>query len=161
MRKWLEAIGLGALALLVWITWSALNGSQRLPERIPTHFDAAGNANGWGSPAMLLLLPVVAVALYLAISVVSRFPASFNYPVRVAPEKRRRLEELTLDMIAWIKMELACLFATLQWWMIQAARSGEGRLPPLLMPGFLVVIFGTIGWHFVAVMRTAFAGRHS
>ncbi len=161
MRKSLEAIGLGALALLAWITWSALNGPQRLPDRIPTHFDVAGNPNGWGSPAMLLLLPVVAVALYLTMTVVARFPSSFNYPVRVTPENRLRLQDLTLSMIAWLKTELACLFVCLQWFMIQAARSGEGRLSPLMMPGFLVVVFGTLGWYMVAAVRTARPGGGS
>ena len=147
MRKSLEAIGLIALAVLVWITYQALAGPERLPDRIPTHFDMAGNANGWGSPAMLLLLPVVAVGLYLAMTVISRFPMAFHYPVRVTPANLPRVQELTLDMVTWLKTELACLFAVLQWWMIQAARSGDGRLPALLVPGFLVVIFATVGWY--------------
>ncbi len=161
MRKTLEAIGLGALAVLAWITYRALTGPERLPDRIPTHFDMAGNPNGWGSPAMLLLLPVVAGSLYLVMTVVARFPTAFNYPVRVTRETLPRLQSLTLDMIAWLKAELACLFTVLQWWMIEAARSGQGRLPPLLMPVFLVVIFATLGWHFVRVFRAARGGADS
>ena len=72
-----------------------------------------------------------------------------------------RLTGLTLDMATWLKSELACLFAALQWWMIQAARSGDGRLPVLLGPGFLVVIFATISWYIAAVIRTASAGSGS
>jgi len=161
MRKTLEAVGWGALALLVWITYSALTGPQHLPERIPTHFDVAGNANGWGSPAMLMLLPVIATVLYLFMTVVSRFPAAFDYPVRVTRLNLPRLQNLTINVIAWIKTELACLFLALQWWMIQAARSGKGHLPPLLMPGFLVLIFATAGWHLVAVFRAAASGGDS
>jgi uncharacterized membrane protein len=161
MRKTLEAISLGALALLVWVTWSALAGPGRLPDRIPTHFDVAGNPNGWGSPAMLLLLPVVAVAIYLVMTVVSRFPSSFNCPVRVTEENRVRLQQQTLDMLAWLKAELACLFAWMQWSIIQLIQNGHGRLSPVLMPGFLIVIFGTIGWYFVAMVRTARPGGGS
>ncbi|MFZ0745496.1 MAG: DUF1648 domain-containing protein [Terracidiphilus sp.] len=157
MRKSLEAIGLVALAMLVWMTYQAFAGSEPLPDRIPTHFDMAGNPNGWGSPAMLILLPVLAVALYLVMTVVSRFPSAFNYSVRVTAENRIRLQELTLNMLAWIKTELACMFAVLQWWMIQAARNGQGRLPPLLTPGFIVLILATAGWHIVAVLRAASA----
>ncbi len=161
MCKLLEAIGLIGLAVLVWITYQALAGPDRLPDRIPTHFDMAGNANGWGSPAMLLLLPVVAVGVYLTITVVARFPVAFHYPVRVAPANLPRVQDLTLDMVTWLKSELACLFAALQWWMIQAARSGDGRLPVWLVPGFLVVIFATIGWYLVAVIREANGGSGS
>ncbi len=157
MRKSLEAIGLIALAVLVWISYQALAGPERLPDRIPTHFDMAGNANGWGSPAMLLLLPVIAVGLYLAIAVTSCFPMTFHYPVPVAPANLPRVQDLTLDLVSWLKTELACLFAMLQWWMIHAARSGDGRLPVLLVPGFLVVIFATVGCYFVVVIRAASA----
>ena len=72
---------------------------------------------------------------------------AFHYPVRVAPANLPRVQDLTLDLVTWLKSELACLFAALQWWMIQAARSGDGRLPVLLVPGFLVVIFATVGWY--------------
>jgi len=161
MRKLLEGVGLGALALLIWITYSALTGPTRLPDRIPTHFDAVGNANGWGSPAALLLLPIVAVGIYLLITVVSMFPASFNYPVRVTAENRERLQELTLDMVTWLKTELACLFAWIQWAILQSVRSGEGRLPSLLVPGFLVVIFATALWHIFALFRAARPGGAS
>ncbi len=161
MRKVLEGVGLGALALLIWITYDALAGPSHLPDRIPTHFDAAGNANGWGSPATLLLLPILAVGLYLLITVVSMFPASFNYPVRVTAENRERLQGLTLNMVTWLKTELACLFAAIQWAILQAVRSGEGRLPVLLVPGFLVLIFGTALWHIFALFRAAQPGGAS
>jgi uncharacterized membrane protein len=155
MRKFIEGVGLIALAVLVWITYQAFAGPERLPDRIPVHFDINGNANGWGSPAMLLLLPVIAVGLYLAMSVTSRFPMAFHYPVQVTRVNLPRVQALTIDMVTWIKTELACLFAALQWWMIQAARTGDGRLPPLLVPGFLIVVFGTVGWFIVAMIRTA------
>jgi len=161
MRKTLEAIGLIALVVLVWLTYQALAGPTRLPDRIPTHFDAAGNPNGWGSPAMLMLLPIVAIGLHLGITVVSRIPSAFHYPVRVTRVSLPRIQCLTLEMITCIKAELACLFATLQWWMIQAARNNEGQLPPLLMPGFIVLIFGTIGGYLFAVIRAAGSGTDS
>lgn len=155
MRRSLDAISIVVLGFMAWITWSALGGPNRLTGPVPTHYDAAGNVNGWGSPATLLLLPVVAVALYLGITVVSRFPASFNFPVRVLPSARTAAEAITLNMIAWIKAELMCLFATLQSAMITSARGGRVGLPPLLMPAFLALIFATVGWHFVQILRVA------
>jgi hypothetical protein len=159
MRKSLEAIGLAALALQLWVTYRSLSGPDRLPARIPTHFDAAGNPNAWGSPSVLLFLTIIAVGLYVALTMVARFPAGFNYPVQVTEENRMRLQGITLDMLAWLKAELACLFAVLQWGMLQAARSSEGRLPRLVLPGFLAVLFATVGWHFVAILRAAHSAR--
>jgi uncharacterized membrane protein len=155
MRKTLEIFGLAALAVLVWMTWDALQGVNRLPDRVPTHFDASGTPNAWGSPAGMLLLPVLAAALYLVMSIVVRFPDAFHYPVRVTAQNIARLQRVTLNMVAWLKMELTCLFAVLQWAFIQAARSGNGHLFPMILPVFIVVIFGTIGWHLLGIVRAA------
>ncbi len=161
MRKTLEVIGLGGLVVMFWITYSAFNGPNPLPDRIPTHFDAAGDPNGWGSPSTLWLLPVLGACLYLFITVVSQFPASFRYSVQVTEANRARVQEVTLDLLAWIKAELVGLFAVLQWWMIQAARSSQGRISPWLVPGFLVVVFATAGWHVVAIFQAAKSGGNS
>ena len=64
MRKSLEAITLAFLTFLFQITWQAFHGATPLPDKVPTHFDAAGNANVWGPPGTLWLLPLVAVGLY-------------------------------------------------------------------------------------------------
>ncbi|HUB30016.1 MAG TPA: DUF1648 domain-containing protein [Terracidiphilus sp.] len=159
MRKTLEAAGLLALAILVWITWSALYGPNRLPDRVPTHFDAAGNPNAWGSPSGMLFMPVIAGLLYLLMSVVTRFPDSFHYPVRATSTNIARLQAVTVDMIAWLKVELACLFLTLQWAFVQSAHSGNGRVFPTILPVSIVVIFATIGWHLLALVRIAGRGR--
>jgi hypothetical protein len=155
MRKTLEFIGLLALVALFWLTWSALYSQNRLPDRVPTHFNAAGAPNAWGSPDGMILMPAVATALYLLMSVVSRFPESFHYPVRTTPQNIARLQTVTLNMVLWLKVEIVCLFALLQWVWIRAARSGDGHLFPMILPFFIVAVFGTIGWSIVAMIRAA------
>lgn len=155
MRKILEAAALVALVALGWITYRALYGLDRLPERVPTHFDAAGNPNGWGSPVMMVILPFMAAAIYLILTMAAQFPGAFHYPVRVTTANLPRMQELTLNLLSWIKVEMVCLFAVLQEVFIQSARSGEGHLFPKVIPVALVVIFGTVGWHLLAVIRGA------
>jgi uncharacterized membrane protein len=161
MRNILEAVGLAALTLLAWITYSALYGSNPLPERIPTHFTATGEPNAWGPPSSLWLLPIVAVGLYLLISVAALFPASFNFPVRSTALSRPRLEALTVQMMAWVKAELACMFLYIQWFIIQSAQHGNAALSPAIMPLFLVVVFFTVGVYGVAVFRAARRGSQA
>jgi uncharacterized membrane protein len=153
MRKTLEAISLLALAILLWMTWSAFHGPEPLPERVPTHFDFAGNPNAWGSPAGLVFLPAIALALYLILSLVSCFPSAFNYPVRVTAENRPRLQALALQMMAWLKAELLCVFAWIQWMVIDAMRHGQGRFFAALGFAALVCSLGTTGWYIAAMVR--------
>lgn len=155
MRKLLEFFGLAGLAALVWVTYAALYGPSRLPDRVPTHFDASGKANGSGSPHAMIFMPLIAGAIYLLMSLASRFPAAFHYPVRSTPQILPRLQTITLNLLAWLKVELAWLFAILQWVFVRAARSGDGHLFPVVVPGILFVLLATVGWHIFTLFRTA------
>lgn len=155
MRKILEAIALVALLFTLGITALAVAGPQALPARIPTHFNAAGQPDGWGSPGMLWMMPIMAAGIYLLMTLVARFPSSFNFPMRVRPSARRQLEAIALNMLSCLKVELVCLFAAIQYWTIRIIRHGQGRLSPLFLPLVLVLIFGTIAWHIVRMRRVA------
>jgi uncharacterized membrane protein len=146
------------LHALTGITWDAVDGPNPLPQRIPTHFNAMGEPNAWGSPSTLWLLPGVAAFVFMLISAVSLFPAAFNFPVRSTPLNRPRLVMLTIRMMAWIKVELVCLFLYIQWTIIESVRGGHVALSPLIVPAFLVAVFGTIAAHAVAVFRAARGG---
>lgn len=155
MRKFLEMITLAALGILISVTVRALVGAESLPARIPTHFDLAGNPNRWGSPTMLLMMPGAAISIYLLLTVVTKSPSAFNYPVRVTVANRLRLQALALDMIAWLKMEMICLFTWIQWATIHAARHPEEGAPASMMPVALVAVFTTITCYIAAMFRVA------
>jgi hypothetical protein len=152
----LEALSLAALAVLVAETALALFGSAPLPARVPTHFNAVGSPDAWGSAAALWLLPAIAVTLYLLMTWVARHPAAFNYPARVTPINRQRLEGVALSMIAWLKAELLSFFALIQWTIVRAARHPDRAISPVPMPLLLALVFLTVGIHLVAIFR---AGR--
>lgn len=155
MRKILETVSLAALVVLVAITASALLGPNKLPDQIATHFNMAGEANGWGSPRSLLGLPLGALALYGLMTLAARRPQAFNFPTRVTPLNRPRLEALALQMVSWLKAEVICLFAWIQHFTIQAARSGQGALPAGFMPVTLGVVLGTVLVYFVLFRKAA------
>jgi uncharacterized membrane protein len=156
MRKTLEVVGLAMLAVLYWITYTALNGSAKLPDRVPTHFDVSGQPNGWGSTSFLWLLPIVATGIYLLMTVLGniRF-RRYNLPVRVTEVNLPFIQERTAVMVCWIKVELLCLFTYLQSSIIEGARTASFRLSPLFLPVFLAVVFLTAGWHLVTMIRGA------
>ena len=148
--QWIAALGLAALWALCGF---AVFGPHKLPDRIPIHFDAAGQINGWGSPAMLWLLPAVATGIYVLITLVMRHPSAFNFPVQVTPAARARLESMALDMIAWLRAEMIWLFLFIEWAMIYSARLGRSAISPWTIPLCVAVVFVTIGWHIAGMRR--------
>jgi uncharacterized membrane protein len=156
MRKTMEVAGFLVLAILYWITWSAFNGPQPLPLRIPTHFDISGQPNAWGSPQTLWLLPVIGTGLYLLMTALGsiRF-RRYNLPVRVTEANLPFIQDQTAIMVAWIKCEVLGLFTYIQRNIIQGARAGEFHLPAMMIPAFLLVIFATVGWFLSSIIRGA------
>jgi len=156
MRKLLDYVSLAGLVLLAWFSAGLLAGPHRLPARVPIHFGLDGRPNGWGSPFLLLILPVVACVLYVLMTLVARNPGSFNYPVRVTRANLARLQALALQMIAWLKAEIIWLFVCIQIASVHAARIGRGGgISAWLMPTALGVVFGTIIGYVVAMRRSA------
>lgn len=147
MRTFLKLASFAAVVVSWGITAWAITGPHRLPGRIPTHFDIAGQPNGWGTPGMLWLLPAIPTVIVALMSLVARNPRAFNYPVRVTPATRPRLEAITLDLIAWLQLEIAMTVLWIQDAIIEAARSGRNGLSPWFVPVTILVVMGTIAWH--------------
>ena len=156
MRKTMEVLGLMVLGYLYWITYWALNGPNRLPDRIPTHFNISGQPNAWGSPGILWILPVVGLGLYLLMTVLAsiRF-RRYNLPVRVTEANLPFIQEKTSEMVTWIKTELLCLFVYIQAAMIRGARAEQFGLEPAIVPLFMLAVFATAGYYMVVIFRGA------
>ncbi len=150
LREGLAGLGLAA----VWAIPVAarLHG---LPERIPTHFGLSGQADGWGSANQIFMLPVVALGLYLLLTVVVRAPESFHFGVAVTAENRARLQATACELVGWLKAELMVLLASLVELQVLSAQRGFARgmgLAALLGGG---LILGTILGFQAALQRTA------
>jgi hypothetical protein len=153
MRKTAEFLSLAALAALVFITINVFYGPLPLPPRIPTHFDALGHANGWGSSQTLHFFPLFAAGLYLLLTVVARFPSTFNYPVRVNKLNRVQLESLALNLISWIKAETLVFLAWMEFAMVQLVRHPEAAFRLYPVGVFVAILFTTIIGHIAAMFR--------
>ncbi len=156
MRKTIEVLGLLLLGYLYWITYSALHGPNRLPNRVPTHFDISGQPNAWGSPDALWVLPIVGTGLFLLMTALASIRFwSYNLPVRVTQANLPFIQSRTSDMIGWIKAEMLCLFAWIQSAIIHGVRLGQFRLSPIIVPVFVGIVLATAGIYMVAIIRGA------
>jgi uncharacterized membrane protein len=103
----------------------------RLPARIPTHFNAAGEADGWGSPDtlwVLLLVQVLTCGLFLVVPLLGRrFPGTVNVGFRKLSDftsaQRERIMPFLADMMGYMSVLLGLLFSILLRKAIHAASS--------------------------------------
>lgn len=119
---------IGFLALLgstvfILVSWS------HIPDQIPTHYNFAGEADGYGGKGSLIFMMVLAWFMFVLITVLMRFPNTWNMPVKVTAENKARLYSITRAMLEVIKMLTSLLFAVM---LINAAIA-----PP--MPRFILI----------------------
>lgn len=141
----LAVVGLLALLVVTAFWWA------RLPEIIPTHFDAAGHPNAYGTKASFFLLPGVLAFVLALFAVLSRFPWLFNYPVRITGENAARQYVRGRTLLAVLAAVLAWLFTFIQWEIGVAAteQSGLAFSPALIIifvVGFPLAMIGLIVW---------------
>ena len=153
MSKYLDAASFVLLIVLLAFTGFALYGPHRLPDRIPTHFDSLGTPDAWTTPSSFEVLPVVAVIVYLVLSVVT----AFSWLAKNAAQKNTdgvpELKVLILKLIAWIKAELLAGFAYIQISSIQAVRRQEVASSRLGWWILLAALLVAIAWYGIRMFR--------
>lgn len=137
----LELVGIAfliAMIALPVIYWAAL------PEAIPTHFGFTGEPDNWGGKESLIFLPMIGTVLYLVMGLLSRYPHTYNYPVRITEANAEIQYLLARQLINWLKTLLAILFAYIEWGTIQVALGNLPGLGPWTLVCILLIMFVTI-----------------
>ena len=145
---------------MVWITYSAFNGPNAcriafLPTLTQPEIPTAG-----AHRATLLLLPVLGGALpahHRGVAVSARVVPLFRAGDRGESARAAGGDTGHAGLDQGGAGLLVCGAA-----MVDDSGGSQrpgAHLPPLLVPGFLVVVFATAGWHVVALFQAARDGR--
>ena len=127
---------------------------SRLPERIVTHFNEAGVANGFGARSTLWVLVGIAVLLYLILSVVSSLQGVVSLKRPLAPEREKVVLAESMAMVGWIKAEVCWMFAYLCLAMVRNGMGLQVGLGVWFLPVTLAVVLGTCAVYLLRIFRT-------
>lgn len=124
-----------------------------LPDTIPTHFNARGEADGFGSKATLWLMPGLGLILYLMMTILARYPHIFNYTVQITPENAERQYRMATRLVRLLKVFVMSLFAYLAWGSIQVATSRAATLDSFWLWFIIGANTTIIGWYLIQSYR--------
>ena len=132
--------------VLGWLILLALWGLtishySSLPDTIPTHFNGAGEADGFGSKASIIGLPVIETLLFFGLTVLNRYPHIFNYPTAITEDNALRLYTLATRMLRYLKLVLVLVFGGIEFMTIQNATGKAAGLGVWFLPLTLVLVF--------------------
>ena len=132
--------GIAILGLLT-ILGTAVYNFPKLPKTIPTHFNAAGQPDGYGDKSFFWTVPCIALFLYLLLTLINLVPHKLDYPVKITPLNASKQYTMGTRLIRYLKMILIWLFFSINYSIIQSiSHTGQG-LGLWFLPVFLGFIF--------------------
>ena len=120
-----------------------------LPDRIPTHFNAQGNADGYSEKAMIWLLPGLAWVIIPIIFLLSKQPHLHNYPIKVTQENAKTLFTYSTQMSRILNLIIGVSFLYIVYRSIAIAKGEVQNLRNYFLPVFLCAIFALIIFYLV------------
>jgi uncharacterized membrane protein len=140
-----------SVVMVVYSYFLVRTSIPHLPHVIPTHFNAAGVADGWGSPDtlwVLLCAQALTTAVFLIVPYVGqRFPGAIHLgPQRLSdfpPAARTRVLPMVDNMAGYLSILMNLFFVYMLWKVIQAASEPVPELP-MFWP-MVLLLAGTLG----------------
>lgn len=95
---------------------------RSLPEEIPIHFNAKGEADGWGGRAVIFGMPLMALPMFIILFFLGKSPQVHNYPVKVTEENAHQLYRESRLLLAVMNFEVVGIFSLITWEIVQSAK---------------------------------------
>ena len=139
--RWLE----GAAWIIVTLNWlTTILAISYLPERVPTHFNIKGLADGWGSPYFILPVPMIASLLVAAMTWLNHYPHAFNYAVKITPENAFRQYTNATRLIRILNLTIAIIFLGISLMMTLSAAALIDGPGIWILPVILLLVYAPL-----------------
>lgn len=129
--------GLAAVLLLLLIGIPIYFWND-LPAEIPSHFNAQGEPDAFGSKYSILGIPVIGTIILVAMTLLNRIPHLLNYPVPITRKNARKHYRLALRMLRVVKIIVGALLALIVYSTVRVGL-GEAQIMSIW------IIFGMTG----------------
>jgi uncharacterized membrane protein len=146
-QKWLELM---SIAVLFFMFAFLVTNWSSIPETIPSHYNASGLVDGWGSKNSLLLFPGICLVMYALLTVVSFFPKTWNLPGKTTEENKARRYSAALSLMCMLKLEMLLTFTFITVSMVKMSPLGG-----LFMIFMLVGVFGPLVYYIIKIIKVS------
>ncbi len=136
-----KSLDIISLFLLIIIWLITIINYRNLPSMIPIHYNAMGVVDNNGSKIIILSLPLIATFLYILMTIATRFPYLFNYPVKITLENAKQQYTISVRLIKFLKISILIIFSLIEIQTIQIAQGNSDRLGVWFLPFSLGLIF--------------------
>ena len=145
-------------AIVIIATLAALISYwPQIADKIPSHYNSAGQPDAWSNKNMLIALAIVQVVLFIGITVLSLFPKIWNIPVAVSEAGKQRMILKTRTMICTMKLLLVIGFS----YILLCSAVGT-QLSGWFLAFIIITVIGNMIYYFVKTAQISLQdARHA
>ncbi len=140
---------ISVLAGVVVVAWAW----PGLPDTIPIHFNAAGEADGWGGKATLWLLPAISGVMVPAMLALQRVPWIANTPIAIDETNAMVQYALIVRLLAVLACIVGVVFLLIVIETVVTAHGGRGPLGAWMLPALIAPMLVTLVWYIAAAVK--------
>jgi len=114
-----------------------------LSDTIPTHFNAAGEADSYSDKIYIWLLPIIGVFTFGLLLFLNTKPHIHNYMVNITEENALKNYRFSTRILRFTNVFIAILFSIIQYVMVEKGRGNDISLSGWFLPfviGFSVLL---------------------
>lgn len=130
-----------SLFLLIGLWGLVLFAYLKMPDSIPIHFNASGQADRYGSKGTIFILPVIGSFIFALFTVLGKQPNKLNYITTLTPGNTSKQYLYAGKMLRCLKFSILLLFVLLVFMTYLAAMGKTNGLGSFFLPLSLSIIF--------------------
>lgn len=115
-----------------------------MPDQVPSHFNAAGEPDAFGSKKSIWGLPFVGLIMAVGLTMLNKIPHLYNYPVPIDKKNARQQYTNATRLIRAVKTVIVGTFAYIVHVSIQTALGHSKGLGNGFLIIFGLILFGVI-----------------
>ena len=112
--------------ILMWVYF--LTNYWDLPEIIPTHFNAKGEADSFGSKSNIWFLPILNTGIYILLLIICRRPHLHNYMVNITEENAKKQYKFSSRFLRIVNFFCVILLSYIVYIFLKGAKGDESNI---------------------------------
>jgi uncharacterized membrane protein len=135
--KFIETL---CIIILVALWVGTIAFFSKLPDQIPSHFNAAGQADDFSNKKHIFVLPIVATIIYVGMTFLNKRPHIYNYLTTVTIENARQLYTSATRLIRVLKLAVVVIFSGIVFMTHKTSLANGGGLEAWFLPFLLLLM---------------------
>lgn len=128
------------LAILVLLWLGTIVFFSKLPDQIPSHYNASGQADDFSSKTSIFILPLVATVIYIGMTILNRYPHIYNYPTVVTAKNAKKIYTTATRLIRVLKLAVVTIFSGIVFMTIKTTFANGNELGAWFLPTAITLL---------------------